>query len=357
MLSLSREDILNNLQFVSIPAGTFLMGTTWDRNHMEYLMEKYTVFVDWFIKEVPQRELELPAYDIAEIPVTFDMMRAFIRETDYPVKRLPELLQENLRTVPGDHPVYPTTAGLSEDFCKWLTKNDDGYTYDLPTEEEWEKAARGTDSREFPWGDAEQPQRINTRECGHGHVLPVRHTSKANSPYGLYDIAGNVEEMTRSFNAPYEGMPIQIPDYLKYRILRGGTAEHLLDLARCARRHGKHPSRFTGFRVVRRPQPLLVPNKPTPFLLKNGDWIYASINYVNDQEVCVDLGNQHSGIAQAKEFTEHDFHVFANLHSRSEIILKVMDVASDIVVCHRPNMDELDRFMQGLSFNKVMKTV
>ncbi|MGB8954353.1 MAG: SUMF1/EgtB/PvdO family nonheme iron enzyme [Tumebacillaceae bacterium] len=356
MNSQTRDQIINDLNFLRIEAGSFFMGTLWDRDHMEYLMKKYMVFVDWFIKEAPQRNIYLREYEISEIPVTFDMLRVFIKETQYASAGMPELLKKNVRNSPGNHPVYPVTVEVAEAFCQWLGMDDDRFMYDLPTEEEWEKAARSTDAREFPWGDAEEPQRINTREFGPGHVLPVRHTFSQDSPYGLFDLAGNVEEMTRSFNAPYPGMPIQIPEYLRYRILRGGTTEHQLDLARCARRHGKHPSRFTGFRVVRRLQPVAPTNALKPFVPKQGDWIYASIHYVNANEVSVDLGDGRNGVAPANEFTAHDFQVFASLHSRSEIILKIVDDSGDTFVCQRPDLDEIDQLMRKLSFDKPIQT-
>ncbi|WP_322924244.1 formylglycine-generating enzyme family protein [Paenibacillus campi] len=347
------EQVIEQLNFVQIPGGEFVMGTLWDEDHFNYLMHNYTVFVDWFIKEVPQHLLHLPTYDISEIPVTFAMLTSFLHETEYNVDHLPAILRQNLMKEPGDFPAYPVTAPLAEAFCAWLNEHNSEYRFSLPTEPEWEKAARGTDGREFPWGNEQQPPFINIRGVGEGKVIAVRHTAKHESPYGLYDLAGNVEEMTSSFNAVYEGMPIQVPDYLRYRILRGGTAEHDLDLTRCARRHGKHPSTFTGFRVVRKQAVPLLALEPQPFLLQQHDWVFASINKVTEHDVYMDLDRYGEGIVPIHQFSEHDLKVFKRLHSRSEIIVQVVSMNDEQIICRRPDMTEICNMMCTLGFEHI----
>ena len=135
-------------------------------------------------------------------------------------------------------------------FCYWASEIM-GECIDLPTEPEWEKAARGSwDDREFPWGD-EIIENVNIKGQYNSLPIPVKNIMENRSPYGVYDLSGNIEEWTRSYNRPYLGSPLKYSKLLNYHILRGGTCEHGLDLARCSRRHGNIPSLFRGFRIVK----------------------------------------------------------------------------------------------------------
>jgi len=347
------DQVVEELKFIQIPAGKFLMGTLWDKEHFDYLIRKYTVFIDWFIKEIPQREIDLQEYEISEIPVTFSMLKSFLNESKYVIADLNETLQKNVITQSDDLPAYPVNAEVAEAFCEWLSNNNKKYVFSLPTESEWEKAARGVDGREFPWGSETSRPFLNIRGIGTGQVIDVRHTSRNDSPYGLYDVAGNVEELTASFNNVYEGMPIQVPDYLRYRILRGGTAEHDLDLTRCARRHGKHPSIFTGFRVVRKKAATSFIREPAPFQLQEQDFVFASINKVDEHHVCMDLDRYGEGIVPISQFSQHDLKVFKRLHSRSEIIVQVMNMDKKDIICRRPSTMEIGNMMSKLGFEHI----
>jgi formylglycine-generating enzyme required for sulfatase activity len=135
-------------------------------------------------------------------------------------------------------------------YCAWLSR-ETGLRYRLPTEAEWEKAARGTDGRAHPWGDAFDPRRANTREAGIGETTPVGSFPDGASPYGALDMAGNVEECTGSLYRLYPGSRVSDPEAGSYLVTRGGCFALDGDLARCDRRHGLPFAPAAGFRLAR----------------------------------------------------------------------------------------------------------
>jgi formylglycine-generating enzyme required for sulfatase activity len=128
----------------------------------------------------------------------------------------------------------------------------------LPTESEWEYAARGVHGPEYPFGDEFDPSRCNTVESGIGHTTPVDRYGNGVSDWGIFDLPGNVEEWTSDLYAPYPGGEFVHDDLSEqtggtYPVLRGGSFARGGDLARCARRHGPLPAasgRYRGFRVA-----------------------------------------------------------------------------------------------------------
>jgi len=146
-------------EMILIPAGEFLMGSdpAKDENAQK--------------EEQPQHKLYLPDYYIAKTPVTQAQYAAFVRATGY---RAPDDNWRGQTPPPGkeNHPVVLVTWDDAVAYCRWLS----GVTnklYRLPSEAEWEKAARGPDGRIYPWGNSWDKQRCNTEEGGRGDTTPV----------------------------------------------------------------------------------------------------------------------------------------------------------------------------------------
>jgi formylglycine-generating enzyme required for sulfatase activity len=201
------------------------------------------------VKEYPAHPVHVSSFRLARFPVTNRQYRLFCEATGH---RPPRSLVIGL---PDDHPVWGVDAGSIEGFLAWAREST-GTAVRLPTEAEWEWAARGPARRQYPFGDEFDARLCNTREAGHGLTTSVMAHERYPSPFGICDMAGNVEEWTASDYAEYPGGDF-IEDHLtsalglRYPVLRGGSAELGGDLARGARRHGPHPQ-FTmfGFRVA-----------------------------------------------------------------------------------------------------------
>jgi len=139
-------------QLVRVPAGPFLMGSA-DKDKEAYTNEK------------PQHTVELSGYWIGKYPLTNLEYQAFVKDADHrpPTHWNGDQCPEGK----GDHPVVYVSWEDAAAYCQWLSKKS-GKAYRLPTEAEWEKAARGTDRRIYPWGDEFDKDRCNTEEAGIG---------------------------------------------------------------------------------------------------------------------------------------------------------------------------------------------
>jgi formylglycine-generating enzyme required for sulfatase activity len=151
-----------------------------------------------------------------------------------------------------NNPIFPVVGICwfeAEAYCNWLNtqsltiKSPDNYTVRLPTEEEWERAARGTDGPEYPWGDEFELENANIAEGGGTGATAICTYPQGASPTGVWDMSGNVWEWTRSWFDEEE----------RYRVLRGGSWDFDRRDARCACRYRLIPGDFyddVGFRVV-----------------------------------------------------------------------------------------------------------
>ncbi len=226
------------MEMVEIPAGDFLMGS------VKAISENG-------LDELPQRKVYLDSYLIGKTEVTnkqyLQCIKAGICRT-----------VTSLEFIELDQESYPVTSVDWEDasaFCQW-------YGYRLPTEAEWEKAARGEDGRIFPWGDQTPDCEWTTfRGCTPGTV-PVGQYEENASPYGVLDMAGNVWEWVADWYAPdyYENAPDENPsgpatreENAYCRILRGGSALDEVILLRTANRRAATPdtrNHIIGFRCA-----------------------------------------------------------------------------------------------------------
>lgn len=193
----------NPSPMILIPAGKFTMGSD-------------TRLSD----EGPKHTVNLRSYWIDKYEVTNLQYQQFIEATG---RHSPQHFQN--RTFPKgkvDHPVTYVSWHDAKEYCQWAGKR-------LPTDEEWEKAARGTDGRTFPWGDEFDESRANTPvRWGslnqEGDTSPVGAFKSGVSPYGLYDMAGNVWEWTDSWYRQYPGNKHGSENYgEKYKTLKGGS--------------------------------------------------------------------------------------------------------------------------------------
>ncbi len=259
--------------FVHVPAGAFTMGDT---------------FGDGDGRERPVHTVELDAFYIGKYEVTNAQWRRFRDDPGYddpsfwpdgrvmPKTQIPYWTQaQNHGGGTPDSDDYPV-LGVNWDgataYCRWLSAKT-GQTYRLPTEAEWEKAARGTDRRRFPWGNAIDRTRANyaggqafdtARPVGFydGTVRGELRTQSNASPYGAFDMAGNVMEWTadwysRDYYAASPAKNPKGPATGAYRVVRGGTffmdPFELRSYARTAAWPSFQAHRMIGFRAAREP--------------------------------------------------------------------------------------------------------
>jgi iron(II)-dependent oxidoreductase len=267
------------VELVRIQAGAFLMGSRAD-NALASDSEK------------PQHSIEL-AYDywMARHPVTNEQFARFVEATQRPIA-----LDKNWSSK-ADHPVVNVNWREALEYCRWLNglatkdiqanlarekQSSQGLALRLPTEAEWEKAARGNLApvsnggdtegvREWPWGAEFDQTKCNSEEGGKKGTTPVgAYSPQGDSPYGIADLAGNVWEWTVSlwgldlfqpqYRYPYQSHDgrekLDAPPSV-YRVVRGGAFNSRSSSVRTAARYWFDPrarNEGVGFRVVVAPR-------------------------------------------------------------------------------------------------------
>ncbi len=198
---------------ILIPAGEFTMGANPDQ--LPKIAESVGGMVKYIENATPRRKLNLPAFYIDKYEVTNEQYKKFVDATGHTP---PEHWEGG--KIPGKkekHPVVYVSLEDAKAYAKWAGKR-------LPTEAEWEKAARGTDGRLFPWGNKYKRKRANTDEARKGKTTEVGSFKKGVSPYGVHDMAGNVWEWTSDFYQAYPGSTCKDEFFGKERyVLRGGS--------------------------------------------------------------------------------------------------------------------------------------
>lgn len=199
-------------EMVAVPAGEFISGS--DKTDVDHMGSELGSAKPWYLDEHPQRKIRLPLFFIDRYEVTNAQYKAFIDAT-----RARPPVYFYIRSIPPGRESYPVTDVNwyeADHYCRWAGKR-------LPTEAEWEKAARGPDGREFPWGNTFDPKKANVGDSGIGDVAPVGSFKEGASPYGAMDMAGNVWEWTDSWYQAYPGGTYQSPFFgEKQKVFRGG---------------------------------------------------------------------------------------------------------------------------------------
>jgi formylglycine-generating enzyme required for sulfatase activity len=223
--------------------------------------------------EQPAAEIQAPAFYIDRLPVTNAQFRPFVeaavyQQADHPcwqgfAEHYRWMRKTEMRRAPrywwdkawnaADHPVVGVTWFEAVAFARWAGKR-------LPSEAEWEKAARGTDGRRFPWGNEFAVHCCNVQASGVGATSAVGQFSPAgDSPYGVAEMSGNIWEWTSSLYLPYpyrtdDGRE-DIDEAAGRRVLRGGSWQsRFVEHVRCANRYYAEANfafSNTGFRCAR----------------------------------------------------------------------------------------------------------
>jgi serine/threonine-protein kinase len=173
---------IDGAEMVLVPGGSFKMGLTQEQFVQISLLEQKLNPI--FATEVPQRILNMDAYYIDRYPVTNYQYSKFADATGH---KPPLLRGEPM----WNNPMQPVVCIGWDDaraYARWAGKT-------LPNEAQWEKAGRGTDGRLWAWGNEFLPEMCNSKEYGHGCTSEIALFTEGVSPYGCYDICGNVWEM------------------------------------------------------------------------------------------------------------------------------------------------------------------
>jgi formylglycine-generating enzyme required for sulfatase activity len=271
--------IFGDIEFVKVPSGNFLMGSL----DAEFIKAQIGSFFSENKSKMPSYGNEKPQH-IVNIP--YDYLISCFPVTNSHFFQYVDTVKPDYRWMPNwqtkqDHPAVNIKWEIALDYCKWLNEKISSelpqyYVLRLPTEAEWEKAARGTDGLIFPWGSFfdfsqcnvygrmimgfENIKLLFTNPKGLGeesyNTTPVKFFSPiGDSPYGVSDMAGNIYEWTTSLQRDY---PYDVKDgreeintsIFESRVKRGGSCNRQIPEVRAAYRSGKYSSSLVGIRLV-----------------------------------------------------------------------------------------------------------
>lgn len=252
---------------IEIPAGAFVFGSDRAEREAGYRLDeaayghRVTREQRWYESEFKRQSVAVDAFWITATLITNAQYQAFVRATGHPAPNVDRPTWKSYGLVHpwsrtrrhawaggeppagrADHPVVLVGRHDAEKFAEWLTSVTP-YRWRLPTEREWEKAARGADGRRFPWGNEYDPNLLNSHDRGPFDTVPVGKFRAGASPYGMLDAAGQVFEWTAT--AAGSGRAI----------VKGGSWDDKgCGVCRAAARHSrplglKHI--LVGFRLVR----------------------------------------------------------------------------------------------------------
>jgi formylglycine-generating enzyme required for sulfatase activity len=252
---------------VWIPPGPFIAGSDDVEREAAYRLDEaayghsVTRERGWYDRERPRDVVDLGGYFITRTPITNAQYAEFVAATYHGVPEIDretwdsyKLIHPYERTLayqwldgdPPDgreaHPVVLVSHADALAYAGWLSEAT-GLSWTLPSELQWEKAARGTDGRHFPWGDAFDPSRLNSHDLGPFSTVPVGEFEDGDSPFGLSDVAGQVFEWTFTESRPG-----------RYLVKGGSWDDSGCGVCRPAARHSRPETIkhiLVGFRLVR----------------------------------------------------------------------------------------------------------
>lgn len=251
-------DGLPDIAWCDVPAGPFTMGNTEETDALAW------------DDEAPRHEEPLPAaYRISRYLISNAQYDAFVRDGGY-TERWRECWTDagwEWRSDKGwsgpyryggafelpNHPVVGVSWYEAYAFCRWLSAKT-GLAVSLPTEAQWEKAARGVDGRRYPWGPDLTPDHANWAETGIGATSAVGIFPRGVSPYGAWDMSGNAWEWCLTkWRRNYNTQADDRPEGAAPRVVRGGSFADIERHVRCAARDFDDPDGrdvYLAFRVV-----------------------------------------------------------------------------------------------------------
>ena len=252
---------------VAVAAGSFIAGSDLAEREAAYVLDEAayghsrTREFGWYDRERKRATYQLPAFEITRTPISNAEYARFVAETGHATPDVDEATWKGYRLIHpfartrrhawrdqrppngrADHPVVMVSHADAEAYAAWLSAKT-GQLWRLPSELEWEKAARGIAGKHFPWGDVFDPARLNSHDSGPFDTLPVGRFPAGASPFGLLDAAGQVFEWTNSPGNPG-----------RFLVKGGSWDDKGCGVCRPAARHArpmaiKHI--LVGFRLVR----------------------------------------------------------------------------------------------------------
>lgn len=254
-LAAERAKLPAHDEMVRVPAGSFIMGSDKKVDHNAYR------------PEFPQRNVYVDAFEIDKFEVTTVQFLKFVLATNRPPLIDWQYDGGNFQETMVNHPVMHVSWFDADAYCKWAGKR-------LPTSAEWEKAARGEDGRIYPWGN--EPAGLSRANFGrtglsgpvrdrperlllYPPIISVDKYENAVSPYGVFQMAGNVAEWTADWYDPdyYKNAPNRNPkgpEKGTQKAFRGGGWIDSTPSVRPAQRNGADPNtkmNWLGFRCAR----------------------------------------------------------------------------------------------------------
>ena len=249
--------LAKNAPMLTVAEGLFIMGTA-RTSH-----EPFSFELQYDDTEQPQRRVWLSQYEIDRDEVSLGEYLQWLRQQRRPLPEEVRKLIDHLTTI---HAMQPETlARWPALYVTWSEASDFCRTHEkrLPTEAEWEKAARGNSGNLFPWGKKPPTSALAMFGQYHVHeipiVAPVDSGEEGRSPYGLHHMAGNAAEWVEDWLGidSYATMPDRNPHGPangRYKVVRGGSWKSAPVLLRTATRSGASPDRRAatiGFRCAR----------------------------------------------------------------------------------------------------------